>query len=273
MTGYSATSEPPRYSPILALTVVALTVLCAATPAQAQNCKYIPLQVTIHSVPYDPLAANGAGGHPGLYGDAGALTDSVYTDGGPDGVYAKFVLCKANSPTYKFVMNLNNSTRFVNLEFSRLLTSYDTGTIVPGTSGAPVVFHSGVLGIDQVPNLSAYLGGQLNTWGNAASINPISVNTTLIYCNQFTVACTGSGQQGANKYSDTSILLVTVAPGCSSWTITPQVPSPGVGWVSTNSVAGLIEAFRRGNLSAGDYSMPFSLTITRTDGGGCTGLP
>ena len=276
--GDRTVSKRSRHPAFAAAAVLALSVLCAATPAQATNCTQVPLTVTVNPVPLDQQANNGNGGYPGIYGDLGPVpappntNTGVYTDG-VDGVTAFFNVCPATnpkaSPTYKFGMNLTNSGRFLNLEFSRRLTSYDSGAIVPGIN-APVVLSAGTVGI---PLTQAYsTSGQFVTFGDAGSIN-MSGNPYLYYCNPSTFACSTAAQIAANKYSPTSLLQVTVncpvpPATAASWTIIPLVP------VNTPSVAGLTESFKPGKfVSAGNYSMPFSFTITRKDMGGCSGLP
>ena len=248
-------------------------VLCGiALPAEAQAkgpCRDIPLRVAIAPISQPSLTG-------GLYGDG--LTDdgsdpavaSVYTDG-KNGLYAKFQICDGSN---RFTLALAHSGRFYTTDFSLQLVPGDTGS--PGYIGPTGPLSGGSLQIAQVANLSLYsVAGQLDTSMSATVQNLPSAS--INYCNKsLGLVCTGGRQQVANKWSDTSVVRVTVAANCASWTITPLVPSPGDSWVNSSAVAGLVEGITsKGTatlISGGQYSMPFSISLTRLDGRGCADL-
>lgn len=280
MTCTNLTAGLHGYRRAIATHVLVVGMLgVAAGSAQAQtkaktSCQDIPLKVAIYAITSDPVT-----GLPGgLYGD-GVVVDaqsgaSVYTDGDA-GVYAKFQVCNAS---YDFVLNLSiptlkSSPRRFTMDFSSLLVPGD----VPGYSG-PV--PAWLLKIPQMASLSRYGNGQLDTM----LVGTLESSGLFAYCNNDTPAieCTGTRLTLANKYSDTSVVRVTVAADCSSWTAAPigvtgdlADPEFNTG-VEGRFVAGLTkeDTTRKPTqlASAGQYSMPFTIVLTRTDDGGCSHL-
>ena len=250
-------------------------VVCAAGAAEAQtpkngskpgSCTDVPVKVTLNAVAVNgvPSTANG-----GLYGETNA--DGVsYTDGAPDGTSAKLSCVTGN-----LVLNLQNSSRYFTVDFSdRLPTLMDAGAI-PQTSP-----QSGYL--IQLRGLGTSLGGAggvFDTWMLASLSTPgqpiVASSGTIYYCSSLGSFSCGASGTLADKYSDTSLIQVYVAPSCASWTIVPLALTSGT--LAGNDVAGLVRATTTKPtrvLASGQYSMPFSMTIVRTDGlPGCTGLP
>lgn len=241
----------------------------SANPAWAQGnsaasnkpskCVAIPVQVTFY--PVQPDTSNG-----GLYG---ATNDEAwtYTDGA-GGVYAKF------SCGWELFLNLQNTSPLTPFKanFSKLL--------VPGDVSGPTGELSGwLLHVKNIADLTKYSGGQLSTasWLSLERSGPVvGSNGSLFYCNDpVTFECGASGTL-ANKDSNTSLVRATVAPYCASWTIEP-LPLSAPHFPAAETVAGLVKATtlkgRTSVRSAGQYSMPFTIIVTRTDGGGCNGLP
>ena len=132
-----------------------------------------------------------------------------------------------------------------------------------------------VINVNRVGNLALYTNGQLGTQMQSTLYSNPYLADYVLYCDNTTLDCGGTRKALANKWSDTSVIRVTVDPSCSSWTIEP-LPVPTVG-DGSYSVAGLIgQTSARGNatlISGGQYSMPFTITLTRADGvTGCAGL-
>lgn len=265
---------------VIGWSLLALSIVCvAAAPVHAQSktrssCQDIPLRVAIHPVTSDPATALPGG----LYGD-GVIVEprsgaSVYTDGEP-GVYAKFQVCNAS---YDFslnlsVPNLKSSPRRFTVDFSTLLVPGD----VPGYSG-PV--PAWLMRIPEMGNLARYSNGQFH----AMLVGTLESPGQFAYCNNDTATldCTGTRLTRANTYSDTSVVQVTAAADCSSWTIVPlRVTGDPADPEFNAAVNGLFVIGLVGEdttkkpaqvVSGGQYSVPFMMTLTRTDGGGCSRL-
>ena len=181
-------------------------------------------------------------------------------------MYAKFEICNG---TNDFILNLAQpSTRFFTVDFSKILLGGDPGAVEPtGPVGAWFI------NLDR----AAISSGSYPTLMNVSLVG--SNSAYVLYCGTqgSPYAAFGTLCSIADNHSDTSIVQVTVAPFCASWTIAP-VPLPATSALPGNLVAGLVEAIRsKGNatlISGGQYSMPFTITLTRNDHVvGCTGLP
>ena len=253
----------------------ACSVLCGwVDPAVAQgksgssskppSCTDIPAQVTLYPVTVNgiPDTSNG-----GLYGPDNLQAWS-YKDG-QGGVSAKF-----SCVTWELFLNLQNTNPLTpfSVDFSKQLATGD----VTGPTG---VKSGWLLHVANVADLTKYAGGYLNTWSweSLSQSGPVvGPNGALFYCNDpVTFSCGASGTL-ANKYSPTSLVQVTVASSCASWSIEP-LPLPSGSSVAGEKVAGFVKSTdlkgRTSVRSGGQYSMPFHIVVTRTDGIGCTGLP
>lgn len=237
--------------------------------SKPSSCTDIPLQVTLA-----PISDTSTGG---IYGDAGAAVPTTYTDG-VGGVYAKFQVCNGSND---FILNLSQSTRTYTINFDDQLVAGDPGAT---TFTGPV--KSSFMNINEVAKLSLYSNGQLNTCfaGDLGSSKGVSysyhfTNTGVWQTNGGTPNCPdGSIQQTTDKYTDTSFIQVTVGANCSSWTITPlPLTTTATGSIAPSAqgqyVTGFVEQTSKSPLSGGNYNMPFTITLTRTDGGGCASLP
>ena len=254
------------------LWTVALAFLFAtAVPAQAQTgkgaaCKSVPVNATFHALD----TTNG-----GLFGHTNTA-DTTYVNG----VSGTVVLLVCNG-TGDFWLNLS-STEFFTYDFSKGLVRGDVPLLPAGTR-----LTGWVINVNKVGNLARYtnesgvLGGSSSGELDTQMQSTLYANNYLadyvLYCDNTTLDCSGKRQALADKYSDTSLIRVTVDPSCSSWTIEPVPVPTGVPMVGGYSVAGLIDqTSARGNatlISGGQYSMPFSITLTRSDGvTGCAGL-
>lgn len=237
------------------LSIVLICGLAAPGPARAAggkgNCEDIPLRVDI-----GPVAADGTG-YPGVYGDRGPEASTVYIDS--RGVYAKFQVCNG---TNDFIFNLGKpSTRFFTVDFSRLLAPGDPGAIEP-TGPVSAWFinldHAAISTGDQSKSVDTLMNVSTSGAGGVLYCGPQQSSYAA-----FNLPCLV-----VDKYNATSLVRVTVAPSCASWTIAPVPLSEGT--LSSHAVAGLSES---NGVSGGYYSMPFSITLTRIDGKlGCTGL-
>ena len=241
--------------------VLSFILICGlAAPGQAQagggkgGCQDIPLQLTI-----SPVQVDGSG-YPGIYGDGGPTSPATYTDGSR-GVYAKFQVCNG---TNDFILNLGRpSNRFFTVDFSKPLGGADLGVVQPtGTVGAWFINldHAAIktVSVDTLMNITTSGAGNVVYCGPPPSFAAFNLLCSVV--------------EKDNTYNATSLVRVTVncsAVPAATWTIAP-VPLSG-GALFGYPVAGLSEA---NGISGGYYSMPFSMTLTRTDGkAGCTGLP
>jgi hypothetical protein len=86
----------------------------------------------------------------------------------------------------------------------------------------------------------------------------------VVYCDNTTLDCSGTRLALADKWSDTSLIRVTVGTNCSSWTIEP-LSAPAVG-DGSHSVAGLIgQTSARGNATTSVSALPPKADVV----GGC----
>lgn len=245
-------------------TVALVSLIATAVPAEAQakgSCKDVPVNATFHPVIINgiPDASNG-----GLFGHTNTAA-TTYTNG----VSGTVVLSVCNG-TGDFYLNLSSSEWFT-YDFAKKLANGDRDLLPPGTR-----LTGWVLKVNRVGNLAVYADGELRTQLQSTLYSNPYLADYVVYCDNTTLDnCTGMRQALANKWSDTSLIRVTVGPSCSSWTIEPLlVPTVGDG---SYSVAGLIgQTSARGNatlISGGQYSMPFRITLARADGvTGCAGL-
>jgi hypothetical protein len=227
----------------------------------AASCTDIPLRVTIFGIADTSLG--------GIYGDTQNPADSSqYTDG-VNGVYAKFQVCNESND---FILNLSKSSRFFVIDFSNQIVSGDTNP--PKDPAQQVQF----MNVNQVANLGLYTNNQLSTCMGSTFALRKGFDSHIRYSNSsVTQTTTNPGIPGcddgvvteiANQGGDTSVVKITKGDNCSSWVITP-VPVPE----NTYDVTGLIVGTPKGFVDGGQYNMPFQITLTRTDGGGCSDLP
>jgi hypothetical protein len=259
--------------------------------------KDIPVELTVSPVQEDPHT----GTFPGWYGETNA-NPVLYKDGF-DGVYIKFAPGNNNS----LYLNLQGSTRYVTADFSHSLADGDSSSI--GYVHPTVPLRGWLIKINDVANLALYrdvLGSSCEPNSEDCLLDTLMVSNVYlssgdsispIYCNNDTASldCSGARLARANRYSDTSLVRVRVSAGCFSWTVEP-VPfsldptgspaDPGDpefnSVVDGHAVAGLIapnglKGKLAGNISGGQYHMPFTFTVVRTGsqpvGGWCADLP
>lgn len=254
-------------------TVALVSLLAAAVPAQARakgSCKDVPVYATFHPVMIDgtPDTSNG-----GLFGHTNTA-NTVYENG----VSGTVVLSVCNG-TGDFYLNLSSSEWFT-YDFSKGLVAGDVSLLPDGTR-----LTGWVIKVNQVGNLVRYMNasgvldgtgsGQLDTQMQSTLHRNAYLADYVLYCDGTMLDCSGTRKALANRYSDTSLIRVTVNPSCSSWTIEP-LPVPTVA-DGSSAVAGLLSrTSSKGNatlVSGGQYSIPFKITLTRADGvAGCAGL-
>lgn len=251
------------------LSVVALvSLLVAAPPAEAQTkgkCKNIPVDAT-----FQPIGDLSNGG---LFGTSNLNGTTYY-----NGVSGTVVLSVCDG-TGDFYLNLSSANYFT-YDFSKGLVAGDIPLLPTGTQ-----LTGWVLKVLHVGNLARYVNeggvlggsssGQLDTqMMSTLHRNPYLADYVL-YCDSRTADCSGTRRTLANNYSDTSLIRVTVEASCSQWTIEPLPVSTVAD--GTYPVAGLLSrTSSKGNatlVSGGQYSMPFTITLTRANGvTGCAGL-
>jgi hypothetical protein len=249
-----------------------------AKTSKPSSCTDIPVQVALA-----PLS--GAAATPGgIYGD-GQRTDAngntLYTDG-VDGVSAKFQVCNTS---YDFVLNMINTTRYFWADFSGGLSA--PSDLDPGATALTGPVQGNVMNVNEVANSSLYSNNVLNTctavglaMSKGMSASTHFTNTTLwpseggpanLNCPD------GTLQQVADKGGDTSLVQVTFNSGANgsncSWTVTPlplETTTPDHFFANGAQglyVTGLVEQPKNQYLFGGDYNMPFTVTLTRLDGG------
>jgi hypothetical protein len=225
------------------------------------TCTNIPVTVTLNAVTVGgvPSSANG-----GLYGETNS--DGVSYTNGSEGTSA-ILQCGGT-----LILNLQNSSRHFTVDFSdQLPAGMDPGAI-PYTGPQPGY-------VIQIPSLGAFhngsTGGYFTTWMQAslstAGQQIMGPNGEIFYCNldgSFYNDC-GAGAKLADKYSDTSVIDVYVAPNCAYWTVTPRtLTNPPdttlIGYQAAGLVRG-VSTHPANALASGQYSMPFNMTVVRTD--------
>ena len=250
-------------------TVALASLLATAVPAQAQakgkgSCKNIPVDATFHLID----TSNG-----GLFGHTNTA-DTTYKNGVSGTV--DLSVCDG---TGDFYLNLSSSEWFT-YDFSKGLVVGDVPFLPAGTRLTGwVIKVNGVGKLALYTNESGILNGsssgQLGTGMQSTLYSNKYLADYVLYCDDTTLNCTGTRQALADLKSNTSLIRVTVSASCSLWTIEPLLVSTVAN--GTYSVGGLInQTSARGNatlISGGQYSMPFSITLTRSDGvTGCAGL-
>lgn len=242
------------------------------------SCTNIPVEVTIA-----PVLDTSMGG---IYGYAGSSAAATYTDG-QESVRAKLNICDSNN---ELLLNLSKSTLFYYVDFDgQLEAPYQSGAVNP----SPGTYKATIINVHQLANLSDYSQDPnhpgsfvLNTCmsGNVTGIGK-RLTTSIHFSNQGlweqnNGICPDATMQKTsddNGNTNGSVIQVTTDSNCSQWTVTP-VPlaagSPNTPDAEVNQDAvGLVEVTSNNTYYfGGNYNMPFTLTVTRLDNGGCTGL-
>lgn len=174
---------------------------------------------------------------------------SVYTDGA-DGIFVQFQVCNGSND---LIINLGNSSRFLNFKFSQQLTSPDPRAVdvAGGTYKANFLNGSAMFTTPLGGTLTTCLGGQLQGIAQVAQYkfqNPATyqVNGGL---------CLGGGAaQTANIGGDTSLIQVE-HPDVCTWIIRPVADGSGF------YRGGVAETIRNKLFSGGQYNLPFAIKL------------
>lgn len=234
---------------VIALCGLMFGITSAVFAQKPPKCTDVPVRIT--------LSANITATHVNhIYGDnSNPNADTVYEDG-VGNVYAKFQICNS---TNDLILNLNSTARHMNFDFSDVLAAPEAG----GTAPAGIV-QVKFSNINQVYEAPVDNGGAVTLQTFHASSWTVSSKTTWFrFANPAAAGYQGGPLlEAANTPENTSLVNVS-HPDCNTWFISPDGDANASDPLLRPRAA-LVQQLRGNNyVSAGQYSMPYSMKVER----------
>lgn len=238
---------------------VLMTMITVGLPVTAQGkggCKSIPVQVTIS--PVDSFGVGGATPSALQPDSGGPYVDAV------NGVSATINSC---SGSYDLLLNLTRSARSLTVDLGNIVGSPTSYT--PGWASAGPV----PLGFFNVRNLF-YNYSQNSTYSFTtrfiSNLDGVAKGYSLGLVNPTTDAYTAppANPEMNDPITTSNVIVWHYAAGSNGYTVETWVAYPDTTQMDSNTansvyVGGLITTVHNATVSAGQYSVPFQITMQR----------